>query len=173
MLQQFENKANPDAHRKTTGPEIISAMAGTSIDCFVAAVGTGGTITGVGDVLRAHNPEIRVVAIEPERSAVLTGGPAGPHKIQGIGAGFVPAVLDTEVFDEVVSIKDEDAYRMKQRLAHEEGLLVGISAGANVFVATQLAKQLGPGKNVVTLLCDTGERYFSLDEFFTPDGERR
>lgn len=173
MLQQFENPANPDVHRRTTGPEILAAMVGESIDGFVASVGTGGTVTGVGDALRKQHAGVHVVAVEPERSAVLSGGDAGPHKIQGIGAGFIPGVLDTGVFDEVVSIRDEDAYRMKQRLAREEGLLVGISAGANVFVASQIAKRLGPGKNVVTVLCDTGERYFSLDEYFTADGERR
>lgn len=173
MLQQFENQANPDAHRATTGPEIVTAMQGLSIDAFVAAVGTGGTITGVGDVLRKHNPAVHIVAIEPERSAVLAGGPSGPHKIQGIGAGFVPAVFDTAIPNEIVAVSDEDAYRMKRRLAHEEGCLVGISSGANVFVAAEIAKRLGPGKNVVTVLCDTGERYFSLDEYFTAEGERR
>src|SRR5690606_6300604 len=116
----------------TTGPEILRQMEGLSIDGFVAAVGTGGTVTGVGEVLRQHHPEVRVVAVEPSRSAVLSGEPAGPHKIQGIGAGFVPAVLDRSVYHQVATVDDEEAYRMKQRLAHEEGLLVGISAGANV-----------------------------------------
>ena len=173
MLQQFENPANPDVHRRTTGPEILEAMEGLAIDAFVAGVGTGGTITGVGEVLREANPGVEIVALEPIHSAVLSGGPAGPHKIQGIGAGFVPAVLNTSIYDSVGTVTDEDAYRMKQRLAREEGLLVGISAGANVFAATEVAKRLGPGKNVVTVLCDTGERYFSLDEYFTPEGERR
>jgi cysteine synthase len=173
MLQQFENPANPEIHRRTTGPEILAALEGQSIDGFVAAVGTGGTITGVGQVLRKHHPRVKIWAVEPERSAVLSGGDPGPHKIQGIGAGFVPPVLDREIFDRVITVRDEDAYRMKKRLAHEEGLLVGISAGANVLVADQMAAELGPGKNVVTILCDTGERYFSLDEYFTPDGERR
>ncbi len=173
MLQQFENPANPDAHRRTTGPEIIAQMEGLSIDGFVAAVGTGGTVTGVGEVLRGHNPDVRVVAVEPSRSAVLSGEPAGPHKIQGIGAGFIPAVLDRSVYHEIALVDDEEAYRMKQRLAHEEGLLVGISAGANVVAAERLAARLGPGKHVVTILCDTGERYFSLDEYFTPEGGRR
>jgi cysteine synthase A len=173
MLQQFENPANPEIHRRTTGPEIIAAFEGRSIDGFVAAIGTGGTITGVGQVLREHNPNIRIVAVEPTGSAVLSGGEPGPHKIQGIGAGFIPPVLDRDVYDEVVTVDDTDAYRMKKRLAHTEGLLVGISAGANVLVADQLAAELGPGKNVVTILCDTGERYFSLDEYFTADGARR
>ncbi|MCH9681278.1 MAG: cysteine synthase A [Deltaproteobacteria bacterium] len=173
MLQQFENPANPQVHRRTTGPEIIKQLQGSTIDGFVAAVGTGGTVTGVGGALREHNPAVTVVAVEPSRSAVLSGQPPGPHKIQGIGAGFVPGVLDRKVYDEVFTVDDEDAYRMKQRLAHEEGLLVGISAGANVVAATRLAQRLGPEANVVTVLCDTGERYFSLDEFFTPQGERR
>jgi cysteine synthase A len=173
MLQQFENPANPEIHRRTTGPEILAALEGQSIDGFVAAVGTGGTITGVGQVLRRHHPGVAIWAVEPERSAVLSGGDPGPHKIQGIGAGFVPPVLDRKIFDRVITVRDEDAYRMKKRIAHEEGLLVGISAGANVLVADQMAAELGPGKNVVTILCDTGERYFSLDEYFTPDGERR
>ncbi len=173
MLQQFENPANPEIHRRTTAPEIIAAFEGQSIDGFVASVGTGGTITGVGQVLRQHNPDIRILAVEPAGSPVLSGGEPGPHKIQGIGAGFVPPVLDREIYDEVVTVSDTDAYRMKQDLAHKEGLLVGISAGANVLVAKQLAATLGPGKNVVTILCDTGERYFSLDEYFTPEGQRR
>jgi cysteine synthase A len=173
MLQQFENPANPEVHRRTTGPEILAQMQGKSIDGFVSAIGTGGTITGVGSVLRKHNPKIKIVGVEPARSPVLAGGRAGPHKIQGIGAGFVPRVLDTKIYDELVSVWDEDAYRMKKRLAHEDGLLVGISAGAAVVVAEQLAAELGPGKNVITVLCDTGERYFSLDEYFTEGGERR
>jgi cysteine synthase len=173
MLQQFENPANPEVHRRTTGPEILAQMQGKSIDGFVSAIGTGGTITGVGSVLRKHNPKIKIVGVEPARSPVLAGGRPGPHKIQGIGAGFVPRVLDTKIYDELVSVWDEDAYRMKKRLAHEDGLLVGISAGAAVVVAEQLAAELGPGKNVLTVLCDTGERYFSLDEYFTEGGERR
>jgi cysteine synthase A len=173
MLQQFQNPANPEVHRRTTGPEIIEQMDGLSIDGFVAGVGTGGTITGVGSVLRAHNPNVKIIAVEPDKSAVLSGEPPGPHKIQGIGAGFVPAVLDTTIYDRVARIHDEDAYRMRQRLAHEEGLLVGISAGAAMVAAAELARELGPGKNVITVLCDTGERYFSLDAFFTPEGDRR
>ncbi len=173
MLQQFENPANPEVHRRTTGPELLRQMDGMSIDGFVAAVGTGGTITGVGEILRERFPTCRMVAVEPSRSAVLSGEPPGPHKIQGIGAGFVPQVLNREIYHEVETIRDEDAYRMKRRLATEEGLLVGISAGANVVAAERLARQLGPGKHVVTVLCDTGERYFSLDDYFTPEGDRR
>ena len=173
MLQQFRNPANPAMHRRTTGPEIIEQMGELSIDGFVAGVGTGGTITGVGSALREHNPDITIVAVEPDSSPVLSGGEPGPHKIQGIGAGFVPEVLDTEVFSRVARIRDEDAYRMRTRLAREEGLLVGISAGAIMVAAIELAKQLGPGKNVVSVLCDTGERYFSLDAYFTPEGQRR
>lgn len=173
MLQQFLNPANPEVHRRTTGPEIIDQMDGLSIDGFVAGVGTGGTITGVGSVLKQHNPNVKIVAVEPDKSAVLSGEPPGPHKIQGIGAGFVPKVLDTSIYDRVARIRDEDAYRMRQRLAHEEGLLVGISAGAAMVAALELAAELGPGKNVVTVLCDTGERYFSLDAFFTAEGDRR
>jgi cysteine synthase A len=173
MLQQFENPANPEIHRRTTGPELLAQMEGRTIDGFVSAIGTGGTITGVGQILRAHNPKIRIVGVEPARSPVLSGGKPGPHKIQGIGAGFVPKVLDTSIYERVVVVQDEDAYRAKKRLAHEEGLLVGISSGAAVFVAEQLARELGPGKNVVTVLCDTGERYFSLDEYFTAEGDRR
>ncbi|MGB1277776.1 MAG: cysteine synthase A, partial [Nannocystaceae bacterium] len=173
MLQQFENPANPEIHRRTTAPEIIAQMEGLSIDGFVSPVGTGGTITGVGEVLRQHNPELQVVAVEPARSPVLAGGDPGPHKIQGIGAGFIPSVLNRDVFDHIEAIDDQEAYEMKTRLAREEGLLVGISAGAGVVAAERLAAKLGPGKNVVTILCDTGERYFSLDEYFTDSGESR
>jgi cysteine synthase A len=174
MLQQFENPANPAVHERTTGPELLAQMEGLSIDGFVAGVGTGGTVTGVGHVLREKfGDATTIVAVEPARSPVLSGGEPGPHKIQGIGAGFVPKVLDREVIDRIVPIDDEDAYRMKQTLAHKEGLLVGISAGANLHAAAELARELGPGKNVVTVLCDTGERYFSLDAYFTSEGDRR
>jgi len=173
MLMQFENPANPQAHRDTTGPEIVEQMRGATIDAFVSAVGTGGTITGVGETLKKHHPNVKIYGVEPARSPVLSGGEPGPHKIQGIGAGFVPKVLHREVIDEIVPVLDEDAYKMKQRLAHEEGLLVGISAGAAAWVAERVARELGPGKNVVTVLCDTGERYFSLDDYFTADGARR
>jgi len=173
MLQQFENPANPQAHRDTTGPELLKQMEGYSIDAFVSAIGTGGTITGVGETLKQRFPAVKIIGVEPARSPVLSGGEPGPHKLQGIGAGFVPKVLNRDVIDEIVPVMDEDAYRMKKRLAHEEGLLVGISAGAAAFVAERVARELGPGKNVVTVLCDTGERYFSLDDFFTSDGARR
>ncbi|MCA9660687.1 MAG: cysteine synthase A [Myxococcales bacterium] len=173
MLQQFENPANPEIHRRSTAVELLEQMNGRTIDGFVSAVGTGGTITGVGEVLREHNPEIRIIAVEPTRSPVLSGGRPGPHKIQGIGAGFIPKVLNTAIYDEVVTVEDAEAYRMKKRLATREGLLVGISAGAGVVAAERLAAELGPGKNVITILCDTGERYFSLDEYFTQTGELR
>jgi cysteine synthase A len=170
MLQQFENPANPEVHRRTTGPEILEQLDGLSIDGFVAGVGTGGTITGVGQVLRKAHPGLHIVAVEPDDSAVLSGGEPGPHKIQGIGAGFVPGVLDTTIFDEIERVTDADAHRMRRRLAREEGLLVGISAGAAVVAAARLAGQLGAGKNIVVILPDTGERYFSLDAFFERDG---
>jgi len=166
MLHQFENPANPEMHRRTTALELLAQLGERRVDGFVAAVGTGGTLTGVGEVLRARWPDVVVVAVEPDRSAVLSGDVPGPHKIQGIGAGFVPPVLNTRVFDRIARIGDDEAYRMKQRLAREEGLLVGISAGAAMVAALALAAELGPGKDVVTILCDTGERYFSLDEHF-------
>jgi cysteine synthase A len=166
MPDQFKNPANPEVHRTTTAVEILEQVEG-EIDAFVAAIGTGGTITGVGSALRQRFPNVRVVGVEPARSAVLSGRPPGPHKIQGIGAGFVPAILDRKVLTELRTVDDRDAWQTAKALAREEGLLVGISAGANVFVARQVAQELGPGKRVVTILCDTGERYFSLDEFFT------
>ena len=166
MPGQFDNPENPTAHRSHTANEIIDAMEGAPIAAFVAAVGTGGTISGVGEVLKQRQPGVRVIAVEPESSAVLSGGDPGPTKIQGIGAGFVPRNYHGEFVDEVRLVADRDAWDMKARLAREEGLLVGISAGANVHIATELARELGPGKNVVTVLCDTGERYFSLDEYF-------
>ncbi len=162
MPQQFENTANPNIHETTTAREIIEATGGR-IDAFVAGVGTGGTITGVGRVLKAEVPGALVVAVEPARSAVLQGKRPGPHGIQGIGASFVPGVLDREVIDRVIGVEDVDAYEMARRLPREEGLLVGISAGANVHAAVQIAKELGPGKRVVTVLCDTGERYLTVN----------
>ena len=167
MPDQFRNPANPEVHRKTTAVELLAQLAGEGpIDAFVAAIGTGGTITGVGSVLRAKFPHVRVVGVEPARSAVLSGRPPGPHKIQGIGAGFVPAILDRSVLTELRTVEDKDAWQTAKQLARREGLLVGISAGANVFIAQQVARELGAGKRVVTILCDTGERYFSLDEYF-------
>ena len=162
MPQQFGNRANPEAHRQTTAREILAATGG-QLDAFVAGVGTGGTITGVGSVLRAEVPGIWLVAVEPARSAVLSGGPPGLHGIQGIGAGFVPEVLQRELIDEVVAIEDEEAFHYTRRLAREEGLLVGPSSGANVAAALQVAEKLGPGKRVLTILCDTGFRYFSVE----------
>jgi len=165
MPFQFANPANPRVHRQTTAQEILHATDG-QVDAFVAGVGTGGTITGVGETLKKKSPEIRVVAVEPAGSAVLSGKPAGMHRIQGIGAGFVPEVLDRSVIDEIITVEDMEAYQMARTLAKEEGLLVGISAGANVFAALKVAERLGPGKTVVTILCDTGERYLSLDPYF-------
>ena len=162
MPQQFENAANPDIHRKTTALEIWEATEGR-IDAFVSGVGTGGTITGVGEVLKERITDLQVIAVEPSRSPVLQGGRAGVHAIQGIGASFVPGILNREIYDEIIAITDEDAIEMSRRLCREEGLLVGISAGANVVAALKVAKQLGNGKRVVTVLCDTGERYLTME----------
>jgi cysteine synthase A len=158
MPRQFENPANPEVHAATTAREILDAV-GESLCAFVAGVGTGGTITGVGRVLKKERPEVRVVAVEPAASAVLTGGTAGMHGIQGIGAGFVPPVLDRTVIDEVVTVGDVAAQRMAERLAREEGILVGVSSGANVHAAVDVARTMKGGAVVVTILCDTGERY--------------
>lgn len=165
MPQQFKNPANPEIHRKTTAKEIIEATDG-KVDAFVAGVGTGGTITGVGEVLKKLNPKIKVIAVEPKKSAVLSGGQPGPHKIQGIGPGFVPEVLNRKVIDEIIQVDDNDAFEITGRLAKEEGLLVGISSGAAAWAALKVAKDLGRGKTVVTVLPDTGERYFSMEEHF-------
>ncbi len=161
MPQQFDNPANPEVHRRTTGPEILEATEGR-LDAFVAGVGTGGTITGVGEVLREAGLEVHIVAVEPARAPVLQGGRAGLHGIQGIGASFVPSVLNQEIYDEIISVRDEDALEMTKRLTREEGLLVGVSSGANVWAAVRVARELGAGKRVVTVLCDTGERYLSV-----------
>ena len=166
MPQQFKNLANPEVHRRTTAQEILKQVEGKPIDAFVAGVGTGGTITGVGQVFQKELPRCKMIAVEPQTSAVLSGGASGPHKIQGIGAGFVPRILNRAVIDEVRKVADRDAYETKVALAKREGLLVGISSGANAFIACQVARELGPGKRVVTVMCDTGERYFSLDEYF-------
>ena len=165
MPDQFSNPANPAMHKKTTALELWDALDG-KIDAFVAAVGTGGTITGCGEVFKQRNPAIKVIAIEPAGSPVLSGGEAGPHKIQGIGAGFVPKVLNRSILDDIIRVTDDQAYQTTKLLAKKEGLLVGISAGANVFAAQHVAKELGPGKNVVTVLCDTGERYLSVEKYF-------
>jgi cysteine synthase A len=161
MPQQFNNTANPEAHRRTTAREIMQQTDGR-IDAFVAGVGTGGSITGVGEAIKKERPDLLVVAVEPAKSPVLAGGKAGIHGIQGIGASFVPGVLNRQVYDELIEVKDEDAFAMTSRLTREEGLLVGISSGANVFASLQVAKKLGTGKRVVTMLCDTGERYLSV-----------
>ena len=161
MPQQFENPANPQVHLDTTGPEIIEATGG-QLDAFVAGVGTGGSITGIGRALRDAGIEARIIAVEPSRSPVLQGGRAGLHAIQGIGASFVPGVLDRDIYEAVMTVTDEDAIEMASRLAREEGLLVGISSGANVWASIEIAKELGTGKRVVTMLCDTGERYLSM-----------
>jgi cysteine synthase A len=159
--QQFNNPANPQMHRDTTALEILRDTNG-KVDIFIAAIGTGGTLTGVAEVIKKHNPQALIIAVEPLSSAVISGEKAGPHKIQGIGAGFIPRVLNTKIFDEVIKVADEDAFEASRQLAKNEGLLVGISAGANVWAAAQVAKRAeNNGKTIVTILCDTGERYLS------------
>ena len=167
MPQQFENPANPEIHKLTTGPEIWEATEGR-IDAFVAAVGTGGTITGVGQYLKEMNPDVRIIAVEPAASPVLSGEPIDSliHGIQGIGAGFIPDIVDTDIIDEIIKVEDEHAYFTAKRLGTDEGLLVGISAGANVWASLQVSRELGVGCTVVTILCDTGERYLSLRDYY-------
>lgn len=167
MPQQFENPANPRIHENTTGPELVeqAKSAGFTIDTFIAGVGTGGTVTGVGHVLKENNPNTKVYALEPSDSPVLSGGESGPHKLQGLGAGFVPDTLDTEVYDGVVKVENETAFEYARKLAKEEGILGGISSGAAVYAALEEAKKLGKGKTVVTVLPSNGERYLSTPLF--------
>ncbi|SCA97197.1 Cysteine synthase [Bacillus mycoides] len=158
--QQFQNQANPEIHRITTGPEIVEQMGG-QLDAFIAGIGTGGTITGAGEVLKEAYKDIKIYAVEPADSPVLSGGKPGPHKIQGIGAGFVPETLDVEVYDEIIQVKTEQAFEYARRVAKEEGILVGISSGAVVYAATEVAKKLGKGKKVLVIIPSNGERYLS------------
>jgi len=165
ILQQFDNPNNPNMHKITTAKEILNDTDG-KIDIFIAGVGTGGTITGVGEILKEYNPNIQIIAVEPKDSAVLSGNNPSPHKIQGIGAGFIPAIVKKELFNEIITVSNEDAFKTSKQLAKKEGLLVGISSGANVYAATQVAKRpQNKGKNIVTILCDTGERYLSTGLF--------
>jgi cysteine synthase A len=166
MPMQFENPANPEVHRRTTSVEILDTL-GLNIDAFVAGVGTGGTITGVGEVLRDENPNIWIVAVEPAASAILSGGDPGPHKLAGLGAGFYPGVLNTEIYDEVIQVTDDDAALMSQKLAKEEGIFCGISSGAACWAALKVTKKLGAGKKVVTVFPDRGDRYLSTGLFGT------
>lgn len=159
LPQQFNNEANPEVHRLTTGPEIADAL--DKVDAFVSAVGTGGTITGVGSVLKERFPDIKIIAVEPTDSPVLSGGQPGPHKIQGIGAGFIPEVLDTDIYDEITQVTNDESYEYARKMAKEEGILGGVSSGAAVFAALKAAKELGKGKTVVAILASNGERYLS------------
>ncbi len=166
LPQQFNNPANPQIHRETTGPELLQQGKEIGgIDAFIAGVGTGGTITGVGQVLKAEYPDVQIIAVEPAASPVLSGGKPGPHKIQGIGAGFVPSILDTEAYDEIIKVENEEAFEAARRVAREEGVLVGISSGAAIHAALQVARRLGPGKKVVVVIPSNGERYLSTPLF--------
>lgn len=164
MPQQFKNPANPEIHRKTTAREILDDT-GNNLDVFVSGVGTGGTVTGVGEIIKKELPNVKTVAVEPQNSPVMSGGKPGPHKIQGIGAGFVPDVLNMDYVDEIRKVTDEDAFVTARKLAKEEGLLVGISSGAACWVALEIAREAGKGKRVLVVLPDTGERYFSVGPF--------
>lgn len=159
--QQFENLANPEIHELTTGPELVDQFEGKQIDAFLAGVGTGGTLSGVGKVLRKEYPNVEIVAIEPEASPVLSGGEPGPHKLQGLGAGFVPDTLNTDIYDSIIKVGNDTAMDMARRVAKEEGILAGISSGVAIYAAIQKAKELGKGKTVVTVLPSNGERYLS------------
>ncbi len=165
MPNQFTNSANPEIHRRTTAVEILKAI-GSDIDFFVTGVGTGGTLTGVGEVLKTECRDVKIVAVEPRVSAVLSGGPPNPTRIDGLGAGMIPEVLNVDVIDEVITVSEEEAYQMMKSISTSEGLLVGMSSGANVYAALEVAKDQGPDKTVVTILPDTGERYFSLSRYF-------
>jgi cysteine synthase A len=166
MPQQFDNPANPEIHELTTGEEIVRQMDG-KLDAFVAGVGTGGTITGVGRVLRRKIPSCKIIAVEPAASPILSGGKPGPHKIQGIGANFIPSILDRNIYDEVRTVENETAFEVARRVAQEEGILVGISSGANIHIALQVAKELGKGKKVLTVSPSNGERYLSTPLYQT------
>lgn len=159
--QQFNNPSNPEIHRQTTGKEIVEQFGDDQVDAFVAGIGTGGTITGAGEVLKEAYPSIKIYAVEPSDSPVLAGGKPGPHKIQGIGAGFVPDILNTEVYDEIFPVKNEEAFEYARRAAREEGILGGISSGAAIYAALQVAKKLGKGKKVLAIIPSNGERYLS------------
>ncbi|MEC0364867.1 cysteine synthase A [Bacillus subtilis] len=159
--QQFNNPSNPEIHRQTTGKEIVEQFGDDQLDAFVAGIGTGGTITGAGEVLKEEYPSIKIYAVEPSDSPVLSGGKPGPHKIQGIGAGFVPDILNTEVYDEIFPVKNEEAFEYARRAAREEGILGGISSGAAIYAALQVAKKLGKGKKVLAIIPSNGERYLS------------
>lgn len=164
MPQQFENEANVEIHRNTTGQELL-AQVGDQLDAFVAGIGTGGTITGAGQVLKEKFPNLHIVAVEPKDSPILSGGKPGPHKIQGIGANFIPKILDQEIYDEIITVANEEAFEMGRRLAREEAILGGISSGAAVFAALKVARRLGPGKKVVAVVPSNGERYLSTPLF--------
>ncbi len=165
ILRQFENPANPQIHRETTAKEILKIL-GKKINAFVAGVGTGGTITGVGEILKQKIKDLKIYAVEPEGSAVLSGGKPGPHKIQGIGPGFIPSILNTRIIDEVIKVSDDEAYIYSKRLANEEGLFVGISSGAAMCAALKIAKKIGKNKKIVVIFPDGGDRYFSLEQYY-------